>query len=66
MVEFSDYGGFAQVLWFSRTLARRYVTGMKFEHKKVEPSNSDFQSLVAELNSSLTQITSDSGESSFA
>lgn len=44
---------------------RRYVTGMKFEHKKVEPSNSDFQSLVAELNSSLTQITSDSGESSF-
>ncbi|WP_394128639.1 GNAT family N-acetyltransferase [Vibrio hepatarius] len=38
---------------------------MKFEHKKVEPSNSDFQLLVAELNSSLTQITSDSGESSF-
>ncbi|POB20139.1 GNAT family N-acetyltransferase, partial [Vibrio vulnificus] len=27
---------------------------MKFEHKKVEPSNIDFQSLVAELNSSLT------------
>lgn len=43
----------------------RYVTGMKFEHKKVEPNNSDFQSLVAELNSSLTEITSDSGESSF-
>ncbi len=47
-------------------LTQRYVTGMKFEHKKVEPSNSDFQSLVAELNSSLTQITRDSGESSFA
>ncbi|WP_295890662.1 GNAT family N-acetyltransferase [uncultured Vibrio sp.] len=39
---------------------------MKFEYKKVEPSNSDFQSLVTELNSSLTQITNDSGESSFA
>ncbi|KJY79270.1 acetyltransferase [Vibrio coralliilyticus] len=38
---------------------------MKFEHKKVEPNNSDFQSLVVELNLSLTQITSDSGESSF-
>ncbi len=47
-------------------LIGRYVTGMKFEHKKLEPSNSDFQSLVAELNSSLTQITSDTGESSFA
>ena len=47
-------------------LTGRYETGMKFEHKKVEPSNRDFQSLVAELNSSLTQITSDSGESSFS
>ncbi|MBE3963534.1 GNAT family N-acetyltransferase, partial [Vibrio parahaemolyticus] len=37
---------------------------MRFEHKKVEPSNIDFQSLVAELNSSLSQITNDSGESS--
>lgn len=45
---------------------RRYVTGMRFEHKKVEPSNIDFQSLVAELNSSLSQITNDSGESSFS
>lgn len=42
------------------------MTGMKFEHKKLEPSNSDFQSLVAELNSSLTLMTNDSGESSFA
>ncbi|MCX8788118.1 GNAT family N-acetyltransferase [Vibrio parahaemolyticus] len=47
-------------------LTRRYVTGMRFEHKKVEPSNIDFQSLVAELNSSLSQITNDSGESSFS
>ncbi|EOG7704956.1 hypothetical protein ACLINR_004491 [Vibrio parahaemolyticus] len=39
---------------------------MRFEHKKVEPSNIDFQSLVAELNSSLNQITNDSGESSFS
>lgn len=39
---------------------------MKFEHKKVEPNNIDFQSLVAELNSSLSQITQDSGESSFS
>lgn len=38
---------------------------MKFEHKKVEPSNIDFLTLVAELNSSLRNITSDSGESSF-
>ncbi len=50
----------------AHTLTGRYVTGMKFEHKKVEPSSSDFQSLVTELNSSLAQITSDSGESSFA
>ncbi len=48
------------------TLTRRYVTGMRFEHKKVEPNNIDFQSLVAELNSSLSQITNDSGESSFS
>ncbi|POB24032.1 GNAT family N-acetyltransferase, partial [Vibrio vulnificus] len=27
---------------------------MRFEHKKVEPNNIDFQSLVAELNSSLS------------
>ncbi|MBW3695509.1 GNAT family N-acetyltransferase [Vibrio sp. T187] len=39
---------------------------MNFEHKKVEPNNSDFRLLVAELNSSLNQITGDSGESSFA
>lgn len=39
---------------------------MKFEHKKVEPNNIDFQALVAELNSSLSQITNDSGESSFS
>ncbi|OQK29650.1 GNAT family N-acetyltransferase [Vibrio parahaemolyticus] len=50
----------------AHTLMRRYVTGMRFEHKKVEPSNIDFQSLVAELNSSLSQITNDSGESSFS
>ncbi|MDO6684568.1 MULTISPECIES: GNAT family N-acetyltransferase [unclassified Agarivorans] len=41
------------------------MTGTKFKHRKVEPSNGDFQSLVAELNSSLTLITGDSGESSF-
>ncbi|WP_047043157.1 GNAT family N-acetyltransferase [Vibrio mexicanus] len=38
---------------------------MKFVHKIVEPSNGDFQLLVAALNSVLTQITSDSGENSF-
>ncbi len=38
---------------------------MKYGHKKVEPSNRDFQLLVAELNLSLSQITNDSGESSF-
>ena len=42
------------------------MTDMRFEHKRVEPSNIDFQSLVAELNSSLSQITNDSGESSFS
>ncbi|WP_420646145.1 GNAT family N-acetyltransferase [Vibrio parahaemolyticus] len=50
----------------SHPLTQRYVTGMRFEHKKVEPSNIDFQSLVAELNSLLSQITNDSGESSFS
>lgn len=39
---------------------------MKFEYKKVKPNNIDFQALVAELNSSLSQITNDSGESSFS
>ncbi|SBS38943.1 hypothetical protein MSP8887_03566 [Marinomonas spartinae] len=41
------------------------MESMKFEHKKVEPSNENFQLLVAELNRSLSQITGDSGESSF-
>lgn len=39
---------------------------MKFQYKKVTPSNKDFEALVAELNASLTQISNDSGESSFA
>ena len=38
---------------------------MEFEYKKVEPNHRDFQSLIAELNSSLRQITNDTGESSF-
>ncbi|MEZ9440685.1 GNAT family N-acetyltransferase [Vibrio atlanticus] len=38
---------------------------MKFEYKKVEPNHRDFQSLIVELNSSLNQITNDTGESSF-
>ncbi|HFQ4840367.1 TPA: hypothetical protein ACGU2D_004813, partial [Vibrio vulnificus] len=66
-VSFSGESGLRKVgLGGIHPLTQRYVTGMKFEHKKVEPSNIDFQSLVGELNSSLTQITSDSGESSFA
>ncbi|PMH26286.1 GNAT family N-acetyltransferase [Vibrio lentus] len=39
---------------------------MEFEYKKVEPNHRDFQSLIVELNSSLNQITNDTGESSFA
>ncbi|WKE67428.1 GNAT family N-acetyltransferase [Gallaecimonas kandeliae] len=39
---------------------------MKFRHRKVEANNCDFLSLVQELNYSLNQITSDSGESSFS
>ncbi|MGF1839663.1 GNAT family N-acetyltransferase [Vibrio atlanticus] len=39
---------------------------MEFEYKKVKPNHRDFQSLIAELNSSLRQITNDTGESSFA
>lgn len=39
---------------------------MNFRHKKVDPSHSDFRSLVIELNLSLSQITNDSGESSFS
>ncbi|CAK2013149.1 N-acetyltransferase domain-containing protein [Vibrio crassostreae] len=42
------------------------MTGMEFEYKKVEPNHRDFQSLIVELNSSLNQITNDTGESSFA
>lgn len=42
------------------------MAGMEFEYKKVEPNHRDFQSLIAELNSSLRQITNDTGESSFA
>ncbi len=66
-VRFSDFGAMQRLNHcVAHTLARRYVTGMRFEHKKVEPSNIDFQSLVAELNSSLSQITNDSGESSLS
>ena len=39
---------------------------MEFEYKKVEPNHRDFQSLITWLNSSLRQITNDTGESSFA
>ncbi len=42
------------------------MAGMEFEYKKVEPNHRDFQSLIVELNSSLNQITNDTGESSFA
>ncbi|MCX2761059.1 GNAT family N-acetyltransferase [Vibrio sp. Sgm 22] len=38
---------------------------MEFEYRKVEPNHRDFQSLIAELNLSLRQITNDTGESSF-
>ncbi|CAK2779687.1 GNAT family N-acetyltransferase [Vibrio crassostreae] len=38
---------------------------MEFEYKKVEPNHRGFQSLIAELNLSLRQITNDTGESSF-
>lgn len=38
---------------------------MSFEYKKANPNNIDFIALVIELNSSLSQITNDSGESSF-
>ncbi|WP_394204738.1 GNAT family N-acetyltransferase [Shewanella waksmanii] len=39
---------------------------MKFESIKVAPNHSDFIRLITELNSSLSDITSDSGESSFS
>ncbi|MDC5806502.1 GNAT family N-acetyltransferase [Vibrio europaeus] len=39
---------------------------MNFTYKKVTTSDKDFASLVQELNSSLRQITDDSGESSFS
>lgn len=42
------------------------MAGMEFEYKKVEPNHRDFQSLITELNSSLNQMTNDTGESSFA
>ena len=42
------------------------MAGMEFEYKKVEPNHRDFQSLITGLNSSLRQITNDTGESSFA
>lgn len=39
---------------------------MNLQHKKVDPTNPDFISLEKELNLSLTEITDDSGESSFS
>ncbi len=42
------------------------MAGMEFEYRKVKPNHRDFQSLIVELNSSLRQMTNDTGESSFA
>ena len=39
---------------------------MNFEYRKLDPNHQDFRALVTELNDSLSQITRDSGESSFS
>lgn len=38
---------------------------MKFQYRETQPDDPEFLSLVAELNLALSQITNDSGESSF-